>query len=154
MPFFFIIYIDEWVKSFCDLKCSLYADDTCLSLASSQLHILMEVFNSEVAHVDSWFKANYLTLNPSKSNYLIFHRDRKLLPGLRSGLTIGGQEVVRVTFVRFLGVFLDECHVNPVNSVACKVSRYTSLVYKLFRYPNLDSLMLMYHTMVYSNKAN
>ena len=113
----------------------------------------MVLFNSEVAHVDSLFKANYLSLNPSKSNYAIVHRDRKLLPSIRSGLTIGGQEVVRVTVVRFLGVLLDKClkFSNHANSFACKVSRYTSIAYKLRRYLNLDSLKLMYLTMIYRN---
>ena len=152
-PLLFIIYINDLVKSSRLLKFSLYADDTCLSLASNHLPNLMDVFNSEVAKVDSWFKANYLTLNPSKSNYVIFHRDRKRVPSLRSGLAIGGQEVVRVTVVRFLGVLLDEClkFSNHVNSVACKVSRYTSIIYKLRRYLDLDSLKLVYHTMIYSN---
>ena len=108
----------------------MYADDTCLSLASNHLPNLTDVLNSEVANVDSWFKANYLTLNPSKSNYVSFHRDKKLISSLRAGLTIGGQKVVRATVVRFHRVLLDECLMfsNHVNSVACKVSRYTSIM--------------------------
>ena len=102
---------------------------------SNHLPILMEVFNSKVAHVDSWFKANWLTLNPSKNNYVIFHRDRKLIPSLRSSLIIGGQEIVSVTIVRFFEVLLDECleFSKHVNSIACKVSRHTWIVNKLRR---------------------
>ena len=56
-----------------------------------------------------WFKANYLTLNPSKSNFVIFHTDRKLVPSLRSGLTKGGQKFVKITVNIFLRVVLDKC---------------------------------------------
>ena len=65
-----------------------------------------------------------------------FHMDRKLVPSLRSGLTISGQELIIVTAVRFLGVLLDEClnFSNHTNSVVCKVSRYTSIVYKFRMY--------------------
>ena len=107
-PLIFIIYSSDLVKSSRVQKFSLYADDTCLSLASNLLPSLMDVFNSEVANVDCWFKTNYLTLNPSKSIFVILHRDSNLIPSLRAGLTIGGQVVVRVTVVRFLGVFLIE----------------------------------------------
>ena len=113
----------------------------------------MEVFNSEVSNVDIWFKENYLTLNPPKRNYVIFRRDRKFVPSLQSGLTICRQEVVKVTVVRLLRVLLDEClkFSKHVKIVACNTSRYTSIVYKLCRYINLDSLKQTYHTMIYSN---
>ena len=55
--------------------------------------------------------------------------------------------------MRFLGVLIDEClkFGNHVNGVACKVSRYTPILYKLRRYLDTDSLKLMYHSMIYSN---
>ena len=40
---------------------------------------------------------------------------------------------------------------NHVNCVACKVSKYTLIVYKLRRYLDLDSLKLIYHTLIYNN---
>ena len=152
-PLLFIIYINDLVKSSRLLKFSLYADDTSLSMASNDLGNLMGLFSSEVALVDGWFRANYLTLNPSKSNYIIFHRDKKKVPTMPLSLSIGGQEVERVTVVRFLGVLIDEClkFGAHVNGVACKVSRYTPILYKLRRYLDTDSLKLMYHSMIYSN---
>ena len=90
-PLLFIIYSNDSVKISSVLKFSLQAEDTCLSLASNHLPYLMEVFKSEVAHLGNWFKANYLTLNPSMGNYVIFHRDRKLVVSLRTSRTIDGQ---------------------------------------------------------------
>ena len=152
-PLFFIIYIIDLVIYFRVLKFSLHANDMCLSLASNHFLYLMEVFNSEVAHVVSWFKANFPILNPSRSNYSIFHRDRKLVPSLPPGLILGGQEFVGVTVVRFLGFLLYECLTfsNHVNSVAFKVPRYTSIVYKRRRYFSLDSLKLSYYDLQQHN---
>ena len=62
----FLNNINDLLKSFRVLKFSLYADEICLSLVSNHFSNLMDVFNSEVANLDSWFKANYLNLNSSQ----------------------------------------------------------------------------------------
>ena len=59
-------------------------------MASKHLGNLIETFKSEVAHMDDWFRANYLTLNPSKSYYVIFDKDGKTIPTLPLSLSIGG----------------------------------------------------------------
>ena len=117
------------MKYFSNLNSSIYANDNCLSLVSNHVPNIMELLNTEVEHVYGWFKASYLTLNPSKNTYVIFHRDKKLVHSLRSGITVGGQEVAGVMGVRFLGVLLDEClkFGSHLISVACKVSTYTSV---------------------------
>ena len=48
---------------------------------------------------------------------------------------------------------MDECSNfgNHVNGVACKVSRYTPILYKLRRYLDTDSLKLIYDSMIYNN---
>ena len=89
-------------------------------MASNYVVNLMEMFNSEVAHLDDDFKANYQTLNSSKSNYVFFHRERKKSQKLPLSLSIVGQEVETVTVVRFLAALIDEClkFSNHVYSVA------------------------------------
>ena len=88
--------------SFRVLKFLLCADDTCLSLVSNQLPNLMELVNIKVTYVDSWLLANCFTLNPSKTNYVVFKRDKSAVLPLGSSFTLGGEEVVGVTF--FLSV--------------------------------------------------
>lgn len=93
----FITCINDLVKTSRLLKFSLYAEDTGLCMTSNHLGNLMEMFNSDVAHVDGWLRANSLTLNSSKSNYVFFHRDRRKFPTLPLCLSIGSLEVERVT---------------------------------------------------------
>ena len=59
----------------------------------------------------------------------------------------------RVTGVKFLGIFLDEClkFGKHVATITCKISRYAPIFYKLRRYLNLDCLKLVYHSLIYSN---
>ena len=69
-------------------------------MALNHLRNLVEIFNSEVALVNGWCRANYHVLNPSKSINVMVHRDRKKVPTLPFSLLIGGQEVEIVTVVK------------------------------------------------------
>ena len=61
-----------------------------------------------MATLDDWFKANKLSLNVSKTNYVIFHPSNKTLPKIDFDLKIGLDKVERKSTVKFLGMFLDE----------------------------------------------
>ena len=50
----------------------LFADDTTLQLSSSNIVSLYEQTNKELDKLADWFKANKLTLNISKTKYMIF----------------------------------------------------------------------------------
>ena len=49
----------------------LFADDTCLVLSSSLIPSRTQICNNELHHLKSWYDANYLQINPSKSVSLI-----------------------------------------------------------------------------------
>ena len=50
----------------------IFANDTNLFLSHKNVTELQELFNIELQNVDHWFKANKLSLNISKTNYIIF----------------------------------------------------------------------------------
>ena len=54
----------------------LFADDTTLQLLSSNIVLLYEQANVEIDKLADWLKANKLTLNISKTRYMIF-KDEK-----------------------------------------------------------------------------
>ena len=53
-------------------------------------------------------KANKLSLNLSKTNYIIFRSKKKILPVLDSSIKIDNKEITQVTTTKFLGVYVDE----------------------------------------------
>ena len=50
----------------------LFADDTNLFFSHFDSTTLMNLVNSEMLKLFDWFKANKLSLNIQKSNYIIF----------------------------------------------------------------------------------
>ena len=58
----------------------LFADDTSLTATGKDLDVLLERINSELPAIHEWLCSNRLTLNLSKTKYLFFNHDKKLIP--------------------------------------------------------------------------
>ena len=65
--------------------------------------------NEELSKLSGWFQVNKLSLNISKSNYIIFRSKKsKNLVSPNQRLLIGNIHLTRVAKVKFLGVIIDE----------------------------------------------
>lgn len=128
-PLLFLIFINDLpnAKDFFSL---LFADDTTFQMSSNNLPDLFSLANSELAKASLWFKANKLTLNVSKTKYILF-RSKKMHVDLSNlKLNIGNEQIDRIgtdckeKFFKFVGIYLDEHlswdhHINHVgNKVA------------------------------------
>ena len=78
-PLLFLIYINDIHNSSAKLSFYLFADDTSLFYADTNLKSLEETVNSKVLKVSDWLNANKLTLNAKKSNYVIFRPHQRKL---------------------------------------------------------------------------
>ena len=76
-PLLFIIYVNDIVKC-CDLSAALFADDVVLLADCKTARRLEKRLNCEIKHVFAWLVTNKLTLNSSKTKYMIFHNKRDL----------------------------------------------------------------------------
>jgi len=59
--------------------------------------------NSEIIFVNSWFIFNKLSLNVSKTNYILFRSRRKHLPATACVLTFNNIAIPTVDTARLLG---------------------------------------------------
>ena len=50
----------------------LFADDTNIFFSHNNLPLLMNIINSEMNKLSEWFRANKLSINAKKSNYMVF----------------------------------------------------------------------------------
>ncbi|MCP4485710.1 MAG: reverse transcriptase family protein, partial [Flavobacteriaceae bacterium] len=75
-PLLFIIYINDLANSSKDGLFRIFADDTGIFCHSLSLKSLVENATRIIKNVDEWFTANKLTLNVSKTSFLIFRSKR------------------------------------------------------------------------------
>jgi hypothetical protein len=76
-PLLFILYVNDLQKALKQATSSLFADDTSIYYSHSDIKQLEAILNSELQNLDIWMKSNKLSVNISKSNYLIFHPSKK-----------------------------------------------------------------------------
>ena len=75
--FVYLIYINDICVSSKVFQFYLFADDTNILYADKNLNSLETVVNKELMLVCEWLNSNILTLNLSKTNYVIFRPYQK-----------------------------------------------------------------------------
>ena len=111
-PLLFLIYINDIHNSSAKLSFYLFADDTSLLYADTNLKSLEKTVNSELLKVSDWLNANKLTLNAKKSNYVIFRPYQRKLNYSVNIEMIDNCTQIPTTLqckdhVKYLGVLLD-----------------------------------------------
>ena len=146
-PLLFLIYIYDINASSRKLSFTLFADDTNIFNKNSNLPQLIETTNEELSKLSLWFKANRLSLNITKTNYLLFS-NRKKIWNQNMNLKMDGSMVNRLKDCKFLGVIIDENltwmrDINLVH-VTSKISKNIGVMHKLS-----DTIKSLYYTLVY-----
>src|SRR5678815_1497408 len=103
-----LIYINDLTNSSTLLHYILFADDTNVFLSNASYDQLFELANEELKAAYDWFKANKLSLNLSKTNFILFRSNKKQIPPTTRDITIDGITIPQVTTSKFLGVHIDQ----------------------------------------------
>ena len=106
-PILFLIYIND--IQFCSniLDFHLFADDTSLFFSHKDENVIENTVNNELTKVEHWLQANKLTLNVSKSNYIIFKPSQRNVKKVIT-LKINNTAIEAKAFTKYLGVILDD----------------------------------------------
>ena len=146
-PLLFIIYINDICNVSDVLKLVLFADDTNIFCSGKNLTALCETVSQELDKLNIWFRVNKLSLNISKTNFIIFG-NRKQTD--QANITINKINIERVYVTKFLGVLIDhklnwKAHIDNICS---KIARNISIIYKASKVLNTHTLRSLYCTLI------
>ena len=132
-PLLFIIYTNDIVNVSNYFEPIIYADDTFLINTSLNLNKTEDIatLNNEFNKIYQWLTINKLTLNISKTKYMIFTSKNRT--PVTCSLKVNDIQIEKVSEFSFLGITLDDnltWH-NHINKIANKKSRNIGLLYKL-----------------------
>lgn len=137
------------------LDIRMYADDTVLFCEidrASDDSLMVEQINIELGLFRDWCRANYLTVNTSKTKCMIFSvkANSSQMARIDYSLRLNGQTLDFVNSYRYLGVELDtkltmELHVN---NIVKKVRPLLYTLAKLRHYIDINTSVRMYKTYV------
>ena len=105
-PFFFGLYINDihlQVKN-CSILC--YADDTTLWHSKDDVSKIYLKLQRDLTDLIEYFEYNGLTINLSKTEYIIFKLRRN--QNNKGELIINGTALRQVTSTKYLGIIIDE----------------------------------------------
>lgn len=106
-PLLFLLYVNDIPNASRSLSFVLFADDTNIFLSHPDLQTLTHTLNTEMNHVTNWFKANKLSLNVSKTNFIHFKTTKKTVSH-NINITIDNTNITPVDSTKFLGVTIDQ----------------------------------------------
>ena len=124
----FDIYLNDLPHCLTYSEPRMYADDTSLTLASTDIEDINYCLNHDLSNVYEWLSANKLTLNMTKTEFMLIASRQKLSQFTESpSLTINENAIEQVTSAKSLGVYVDqninwECHIENISKkIACAI---------------------------------
>ena len=124
-PLLFLVFIND-LPNCTKLFTILFADDTTFQVSGKDLPTLFQTANTELNKAAVWFQVNKLTLNVSKTKFILFRKKQMTVDLKNLKLQIGYELVERIgfdcqtQFFKFVGLHLDEYltwdhHINHVH---------------------------------------
>jgi len=147
-PLLFLIFINDLPNSSPLFNFTLFADDSTLSASFIDIEVISQQVNAALGNVNSWLRANKLSINAEKTKYIVFsYGGSKILPRIQ----IGDEEINRTDEIKFLGIIIDE-HLTfraHVNYICSKISKSVGILYKLSKFLPVRILTTLYYTLIH-----
>jgi len=105
-PILFLLYINDLPNAVDRSNLIMFADDTNMHISSSNLNDLFETSNTQLRYIYDWFNTNKLSLNLSKTVFIVFSK-KECREIENYSLNINGLTLKRGTSTKFLGIHID-----------------------------------------------
>ena len=103
-PLLFTLYIND-IANVSDIIFPLiFADDANVFVTGKDLNHMVDIINKELNKLTEWMNVNKLSLNVTKTNFMIFRsKHRKAV--FSNNIKINGTDIDRVESTKYLGVY-------------------------------------------------
>ena len=108
-PLLFLLYINDLPNCLSNCEQRMYADDTHLTYAGDNADNIQLQLNQDLENVHNWLRANKLTLNMTKTEFMLIGSRQRLSTLTESPtFAINDFQVSQVTTAKSLGVTIDD----------------------------------------------
>ncbi len=151
-PLLFIIYINDMHVAMKSSIIHHFADDTNLLFSSKCPDEITKVLNKELKLLYEWLCANRLSLNVSKTEFIVFRPPRKTLTK-RIVLKLNGIKIYESNKIKYLGVILDSRlrWNHHINELTKKLNRVVGIIYKVRHDCTQKVLLSLYYSLFHSH---
>ena len=134
-----------------NLTPTLFADDTLLTISCANSVNLQYGVNSELQKVDEWMRYNKLSINYSKTTYMLINSNSNQSCNFKE--KINDSEVKHTTCTKYLGVYIDQylCWTENIQNLEMKLSRSVAMFYWIRYYLSNNALRSAHYSLTYSH---
>ena len=145
--------MNDFPKVLHETKSVLFADDTSLSYTHSNITNLFQIVNDELLNATDWFRANKLSINATKTHYVLFHSRHMMIEDNNLKLVLGNNIIERNHFVKFIGLYLDEKleWANHISHVEAKISKSLYIMNSVKNILPFFTMKMLYYSLIYSH---
>ena len=150
-PLLFLIYINDLPNclSFCQPR--MYADNTHTTYASADLHSMQSSLNRDLSNIHKWLLCNKLTLNSTKTEFMLIGSRQKLSTLSESlELSIDNIPIKQVSTTKTLGILIDNniaWHV-VISQLSKKIASGISAIKRIRPFVSPEILHYIYNALV------
>ena len=147
-PVLFLLCINDIYRSSNQMGLVHFADDTTVFAFDCDINNAHTTVNRELVDVANWFKANRISLNVSKTSYMIISKQKNVID-----TRIRYSILTKVSTVKLLGVTLEEnlTFYDHVKNVTTKISMSVGVIRRLHCQLPADVMVKLYYSLVYSH---
>ena len=149
-PLLFLVYVNDLGNALQGSGHYLYADDTVIFKSGINVPDTVAELQNDLNGFGSWCRANKLSINTKKSNYVIYGTKQKSARIRHCLLTLQNDQLLKTPSYKYLGVLIDS-HLNFNAHVenCCKiVSHKLYLLSKIRRYITEEACTQIFKTMI------
>ena len=150
-PLLFLIYINDIATVSDVILPILFADDTNAFLTGRNVNDLIVSMNNELRKIMTWLYANKLSLNVSKTHFLIFRSSGMKKPVFNESLEINGERIKEEFKTKFLGVIVDNklSWLYHIQYIKKKMAKGIGVICRAKHLLNVKTLCTLYYSFVY-----
>ena len=148
-PLLFLLYINDLCNISHKVSFIQFADDTSIYCTGSSLANVCSTIETEMVLICDWLNNNKLSLNVSKTNYMIMTPSAKDVDADIS-ITLNGLNIERVSETKFLGVILDSklTFKSHIDYISNKIAKCIGIISRAKYILATDSLRTLYMALV------
>ena len=153
-PVLFLIYINDLPNSSNALTFRIFADDTNVFASARDLKVLEKIVNAELKKVKIWCDVNRLSINFSKTNFMIIKSQKKKDDQVNVNIESADGTInvlQRKQKIKYLGVLLDETMSfnHHISYICTRIARNNGIISKPRHYLTFPQMKQIYYSLIY-----
>ena len=151
-PLLFLLYINDMNKAVKNYIIHHFADDTNLLCDDKNPDKLKKKMNEDLKLIFEWLCSNRLSLNVSKTEFIVFKPPRRSLDN-RITLKLNGKTLYESSKIKYLGLIMDDrlTWKHHIFELRKKINKSIGIISKMKYLSPLPVLLSLYYSLVHSH---